>query len=81
MQSMAQDILDTENTYLPNVSEYFKTNIMNLVYSTSGNDILHALVTVTNIRKPSTSSSAFITHIGLNKANLKQLIDPNKYIF
>ena len=33
MQSMAQDILDTENTYLPNVSEYFKTNIMNLVYS------------------------------------------------
>ena len=53
---------------------------MNLVYSTSGNDILHALVTVTNIRKPSTSSSAFITHIGLNKTNLKQLIDPNKYI-
>ena len=53
---------------------------MNLVYSTSGNDILHALVTVTNIRKPSTSSSAFITHIGLNKTNLKWLIDPNEYI-
>ena len=79
MQPMAQDILETEDTYPPKVSEYLKTNIMNLVYS-SGNDILHALVTVTNIRKPSTSSSTFMTHISLNQTNLKRLIDPNEYI-
>ena len=79
MQPMVQDILETEDTYPPKVSEYLKTNIMNIVYS-SGNDILHALVTVTNIRKPSTSSSTFMTHISLNQTNLKRLIDPNEYI-